>query len=109
MTAENPTDVRQVKASLCRLAGPSDEQIVERAIAAVDDLEAAVAFVETIGLAELDAALETVGDPDLEIRGRHALDSFDRFQRAADGHPPGDHFHSGHGTDLRDDHEGSFR
>ncbi|MCQ4332603.1 hypothetical protein KM295_03680 [Natronomonas sp. F2-12] len=107
MTSEDePIDPDGVKSSLRRLAGPDEGRIIERASAALDDVEAAATFVEEIGLAELEAAIEATDDPDLAARGRRALDAFRRFRRAAAGGEPGDHFHPGHGTPLRTDPEG---
>jgi hypothetical protein len=116
MTADDATDVRAVKSSLRRLAGPDDERIIERAAAALDDLEAAAAFVEGAGLGDLEAAIEATDDPDLEARGRRTLETFRRFRRAAAGdrstdrsawagEGPDDHFRPGRGTDLRADPE----
>jgi len=103
------TDTDGVKSSLRRLAGPDDRQIVDRAAEAVDDLEAAAAFVERVGLSDLESALERVDDPELESRGRRALEAFRAFRRAAAGEASGDHFHSGRGTPLRTDPEGPNR
>ena len=50
---DEQTDVDGVKSSLRRLAGPDDRQIIERATEAVEDLEAAAAFIDRIGLADL--------------------------------------------------------
>jgi hypothetical protein len=97
------TETARVKSSLRRLTGPDDRQTIERAVAALEDLDAAVSFVEAIGLAELETAIAATDDPDLGSQGQRALDSFRRFRLAADGERPADHFHHGHGTDLRGD------
>lgn len=112
----------KIKASLRRLAGSDEAVVIERAAEATDDVEAAARFVETIGTGQLAAAVEATDDPALERRGRHALEAFRLFRRAAAGaYRPGgdvddhnddrggtsrgdrrdDHFHRGHGTDLR--------
>ena len=117
---DEPTAVTDVKSSLRRLAGSGDDRILERAIAALDDLETAAAFVEEVGLSELAAAIETTDDPDLEASGRRALERFRQFRRTAvggrsiDRREPRetgskDHFRPGRGTDLRADPEGPSR
>lgn len=103
-------DPESVKGSLRRLAGGDDRTVIERADAARDDLEAAAQFVETTGLAELEAAIEAVEDPALAERGQRALASFRRFRAAAAGRlDPDEQFHPGRGTDLRRDDEPSSR
>ncbi len=109
MAVDDATDAGRVKSSLRRLAGPDDRDVIERATAALDDLDAAVAFVETIGLEALESAVEATDDPELETRGKRALDSFRRFRQAAAGESPDDHFRRGHGTDLRGDAEAPTR
>ena len=104
---DEQTDVDGVKSSLRRLAGPDDRQIIERATEDVEDLGAAAVFIDRIGLVDLESAVERVDDPELRARGRRALDAFRRFRRAAVGSGSGDHFHSGRGTPLRTDPEGS--
>jgi hypothetical protein len=95
----------KIKASLRRLAGSDEAVVIERAAEATDD-------------------------PALERRGRRALEAFRLFRRAAAGaYRPGgnvddhdhdregtsrgdrrdDHFHRGHGTDLRRGGEPSSR
>lgn len=99
-----------VEASLRRLAGSSDEALIAQATAAVDDLEAAVSFVETAGLAELERAVESVDDPSAHERGATALETFRRYRRAArrdEGNP--DHFHREYRTDLSRGDQGSSR
>ncbi|WP_299237396.1 hypothetical protein [Natronomonas sp.] len=111
MSADEPTaDTERVRASLRRLAGPAPEVVVERAVEATGDLEAAAEFAGTVGTEALGAAIEATDDPETERRGRRALACFRRFRSAAAGaEPPGqeppDHFHRGHGTDLTPDHE----
>ena len=109
VTVDDATDAEGVKSSLRRLAGPDDREVIERATAALEDLDSAVAFVETTGLDALESAVEATVDPELEIRGKRALDRFRRFRRAAAGEHSDDHFHRGHGTDLRGDDESPTR
>jgi len=94
----------RVKASLRRLAGPDDAEIVDRAAEATGDLEAAAAFVESVGLDGLRAAVEATDDPERRERGRRALAAFREFRAAASG--AGGHFHPGRDTNLRRDDEG---
>lgn len=108
-------DTDRLKAALGRLAGPDTVTVIERADAAVDDLDVAVEFVESVGVSELEAAVETVDDATLRRRGESALAAFRRFGQAAAGdltpeqaRRP-DHFRPGRGTDLRGDDEGSSR
>lgn len=113
---------RDIKASLRRLVGPDPETTIELAADATGDLEAAARFVESVGLDRLTAAIEATTDGACETRGRRALESFRRFQRAAAGEfdpesdrsggshePDGDHVHPGRGTHLRHDGERPFR
>ena len=115
MVAEDPDrqpDPTSVKASLRRLADADETAIIKRADAATESLEAAAEFVETTGLAELAAAVETVENPALEERGERALSAFRRFRAAAEGRLDADgpdQFHRGRGIDLRGDDEGPFR
>lgn len=103
-------DPDSVKASLRRLAGVDERSVIERADAATRDLEAAAEFVESTGLAELAAAVETVDDPALADRGERALAAFRRYRAAAAGRlDADDQFHPGRGTDLRRDDEPSSR
>lgn len=116
--------VEETRATLRTLAGsgPAPETVVDRAAAAVEDLDAAVAFVEEVGVEELARAAETADDPAVRARGRRALVAFRRFRAAAagdlgpdelvdgavsvgepaDGDGAAGHFHPGPGTDLRD-------
>jgi hypothetical protein len=106
VSADDPTaDTERVRASLRRLAGPAPEAVIERAIEATRDLEAAAAFAETVGTEALEAAIEATDDPETERRGRRALARFRRFRSAAAGGEPPDHFHRGRGTDLTPGHE----
>lgn len=112
MTSERPEqpDPDGVKASLRRLADADERTVIERAEAATRDLEAAAEFVRTMGVGELEAAIETVDDPDLVTRGERALERFRRFRRAAAGElDPEDHFRFGRGTDIRRGDEPSAR
>ena len=115
MVAEEPDQQpgpTSVKASLRRLADADETAVIERADAATKSLEAAAEFVETTGLAELAAAVETVEDPALEERGERALSAFRRFGAAAEGRLDADdpdQFHRGRGIDLRGDDEGPSR
>lgn len=104
-----PGDAAEVKSSLRRLAGPADEQIIERASDAVDDLDAAKVFVEHDGISELETAVDRVDDPELTARGQRVIEAFERFSRAAVGEETDDHFHSGRGTDLRSNPEGTIQ
>ena len=104
---EHAPTVEETKATLRRLAGPDPQSVIEQGEAAVDDLEAAAEFVEQVGLGELQRAIEAADDPELRARGERALSAFRRFRAAAVGDSPGDHFHRGHDTDLRDAVEGS--
>jgi hypothetical protein len=117
---DDTPETTDIKASLRRLAGSDEAAVVERAAEATDDVGAAARFVETTGTDQLAAAVEATADPALERRGRRALEAFRRFRRAAagdcrsdsggcddtpDGDRGADHFHRGHGTDLRRDGE----
>lgn len=103
-------ETESVKASLRRLAGTDAAALVEQAETAVADLDAAVEFVETVGLADLERAVETVDDPVLRRRGEDALETFRRYRRAAfgDGIDP-DHFHREYRTDLSRGDQGLSR
>lgn len=106
----DPTDPDGVKASLRRLADADERAVIERAEAATRDLEAAAEFVETTGLDELAAAVETVDDEDLSARGERALTAYRRFREAAAGRlDPEDHFRFGRGTDLTREDEPASR
>jgi hypothetical protein len=110
MTADGDAtdvDTDRVKASLRRLADTDDATVIARADAAVDDLEKAAAFVDSVGLDRLEAATEATDDPTRRERGERALEAFRRFRAAASG--DGVHFHPGRGTDLRRDAEESTR
>lgn len=105
---DHPSDGERatVKASLRRFAGPGDEAVIAQAVAAIDDLQAAVSFVETVGLGELERAVASVDDPSTCERGERALETFRRYRRAAtaEGADP-DHFHHEYRTDLSRDDE----
>jgi|GEM_PF-2845140 len=101
----------------------SDEQpatyreTIERANAAVDDLDAAAEFVEEDGVEELERAVERAEQSVSACAedGQRALVAFREFREAADGTgaseanwdssddhegTDADHFHPGHGTSL---------
>lgn len=78
-------DAIEAKSLLRRLAGADSEVVVERADAAVDDLERAAEFVESVGLAELEVAIDGTDDEALAARGEEALAAFRRFRAAAAG------------------------
>lgn len=103
MTVESAPEATLLKASLNRLAGSGERDVIDRASAALGDLDAAAEFVETVGVDQLELAIAATDDAELESRGRRALDAFERFQRAATGGTERvQHFHRGHGTNLRD-------
>lgn len=101
------SDAEAARAFLRRLAGADEGAVIDRANAAVDDVDAAVAFVEDVGLDDLERAVQAADDPTRRARGERALGEFRRFRRAAAGEAPPEHFHPGHDTDLRDPVEGS--
>jgi hypothetical protein len=61
--------------------------VIERAVAATEDIDAAAAFVESVGLDRLEAAVETAEREvsGLVAEGREALVTFERFRVAAEG------------------------
>ena len=63
--------------------------IIERAVDATEDVEAAAAFVESVGLDRLEAAVETAEHEvsGLAADGRAALAAFERFRAVAAGSP----------------------
>jgi hypothetical protein len=67
----------------------------------VDDLDAAVEFIECVGVDELAAAVERAEHEvsGLAADGRDALAAFREFRRAA---TDDDHFDRGHDTSIRD-------
>lgn len=86
----------------------SHRQTIERAATAIDDIDAAASFVETVGTPRLRQALES-SDEEVDrafLRdGQRALAAFERFRRAAsrnDGN-----FHPGHGIPLREEGQAS--
>ena len=84
-------DPDRARIALRRLAGDDDATVVRRAVAAVDDLDAAAAFVEEVGLDRLEVAVEAVQEPTLRAEGTRALSEFERFRAAANGDiEPGD-------------------
>lgn len=103
---DSPSGSRQadrVKSALARVAGTDDEAVVERAVAAVEDIDAVVAFVERDGLAQLERSIRAATDPDVRARGERALAAFRRFAAAAEDadDSPSDHFRRGRDTDIR--------
>ncbi|QLD86650.1 hypothetical protein HWV23_13245 [Natronomonas halophila] len=110
MTADGDAidvDTDRVKASLRRLTDTDDATVIARADAAIDDLDKAAAFVESVGLDRLEAAVEATEAPTRRETGERALEAFRRFRAAASG--DGVHFHRGRGTDLRGGTEESTR
>ncbi|WP_193569343.1 MULTISPECIES: hypothetical protein [Halostella] len=97
-------DVPTAKRALAALAhGDSarHREVIDRADAAVDDVERAAAFADEVGLDRLRRAADEARDPETRRRGRRALAAFERYRRVAGG----DQFHRGRGTDLRRDRE----
>jgi len=124
--------VRRALASLARSAGSEPgnaddsatahqcetyRETIERATTAVQDLDAAVTFVEDGGVEELERAVERAEQSVSACAedGARALEAFRAFREAAEGagesegsRPPGDdrgestaeQFHPGHGTSL---------
>ncbi|WP_262175708.1 hypothetical protein [Haloarcula laminariae] len=67
---------------------PADyRSVIERATAATEDVDAAAAFVESVGLERLERAVERAerGVSGLADDGREALAAFERFRVAAAG------------------------
>ncbi|WP_323191902.1 hypothetical protein [Halostella sp. PRR32] len=89
--------------------------VIDIAAAAVEDIDRAAAFDETVGLTRLRRAVERVPDRETKRRGQRALATYQRFRRVAtDERGPaearhrtadGDQFHCGRGTDLRRDRQ----
>lgn len=115
------TDEATVKARLEALATSSEtteedpadalavdhRETIERATAALDDLERAAAFVEDGGLAALEEAVDTAERSVSAVAadGRETLAAYRRLEAALSG----DQFHSGRGTSLGDDTEAETR
>ena len=61
--------------------------VIERAVAATEDIEAAAAFVESVGLTGLEAAVRRADREvsGLAADGREALATFERYRVAAAG------------------------
>ncbi|WP_248897672.1 hypothetical protein [Haloplanus halobius] len=103
------TDAADVRAALRALATDDapdarPSTIIADAVAALDDVHAAAAFVDDGGLPRLRRAIEATdraGDDATARRGRRALAAIERCRGAA-----ADHFHSGHGTVLSADRQG---
>ena len=97
------TEVRTALSALAADdAGAStvDTDAIDEAVAALDDVRDAAAFVASDGLPRLRRAIDRAdraGDDATACRGRDALDAIERCRRTA-----ADHFHCGHGTVLSD-------
>ena len=111
------TDEDTVKAKLRRLAAADEDdgddeprdspslasehrEIIDRATASLDDLDAGVAFLDDDGIAALERAVDAAEQSvsGCAPRGREALAEYRRFRAALSG----DQFHSGRGTSLGD-------
>ena len=105
------TDSEQVKAALAALANGEKAEstdgaaqpemltestggeeatyrrVIERAVAATEDIEAAATFVESVGLDRLEAAVDRAEHEvsGLAADGREALAAFERYRVAAAG------------------------
>jgi hypothetical protein len=67
---------------------PADYRaVIERAVAATDDLDAAADFVDSVGLDRLDSAVRSAEREvsGLADDGREALATYERFRIAAEG------------------------
>lgn len=101
---------RALRDAIDRTASDDHRRVVAAAETATDDVRAAAAFVDAVGLDRLDRAvraLEERGADDVAAEGRAARDAFRRFRRAARSSP--DHFHSARGTPLGGDGQGRDR
>jgi IS5 family transposase len=88
-------------------AAPTAVETVDEADAALAAVEALATFVDDGGVDRLRRAIETAdaaGEPALARRGRRTLATIERCRDAAR-----DHFHSGRGTVLSPDPQGSER
>mgnify|MGYP000114965951 CR=1 FL=1 len=102
-------EVRAALRELATDAAPCTDvdTTVDEATRALDDVRDAAAFVRDDGLERLRWAVERAerrGDVATARRGRDALATIERCRRAAT-----DHFHSGRGTVLSGDNQGSGR
>lgn len=100
------TEPERAKRALRDLADAGEDlrwrEHVDRASDAIDDLEAAAAYLDEVGLDSLQRAIERAdrnGDDDRRDRGRAALERFEEFRAVAEG----DYLQSGHGTTLTAD------
>ena len=110
-----PTAKRAL-AALARGEHAESHEVIRRAAAATADVETAAAFVETVGLERLRAAVRDTPDERTARRGARALAEFERFRRAADDGGRGPSSESGsrdtagddrsRGTDIRADRQG---
>jgi len=86
--AGTETAVRQASSTATRTdEGTAYRTVIERAVAATDDLDAAAEFVDSVGLDRLESAVETAEHEvsGLAEDGRAALATFERFRIAAEG------------------------
>jgi len=109
-------------------ARPPAVALVTEAAAAVEDVERAAGFAESVGLDRLADAVDdaaAAGYPDAAAEGREALAALRAFRRVANGGGAGgepatdasgagpdraiaaDHFHRVHGTDKRGGGQGT--
>ncbi len=95
---ESTGDVRTADAPRGTGRNPSPATTIARAEAAMTDLDDAAAFVETVGLAELERAVERAerADDPCADDGRRALAAYRNLRAAA----AGEGFRSGRGTSL---------
>lgn len=114
MADDHSSSASRVKASLAHLAESDESAIIEQADAAIEEVDSAAEFVQTVGLERLEVAVEAVEDPQLEARGRSVVETFRQFQRAAnpsqqaaDRHS--DQFHYGRGTNISEKATGTDR
>ena len=70
-----------------RAGATADRAVIERAVAATTDIDAAAEFVDSVGLDRLESAVETAEQEvsGLTEDGRAALATFERFRIAAEG------------------------
>lgn len=96
-TEEEPADALAV----------DHRETIERATAALDDLDTAATFVDDGGLAALEAAVDAAERSVSAVAadGRETLAAYRRLGAAVSG----DQFHSGRGTSLGDDTEPETR
>lgn len=106
MPTDADPDADPARDALAALAEPD---VIERAEAALEDVEAAADFVANVGLDRLGAAV-AAAEGRRRARGASALAAYLRFRAAAADVDAGpDYFHRARGTHLRRDDEGSRR